>query len=282
MKKLITIDLDGTMLSDDGTISAENIKAVHEAQNAGHIVAISSGRSKQDTAHIAAQAGIHCPMTTGNGSKSSYNGKEVQALTLTGDIVKELIPILDGENAYYEIYTSEGILYNTKQKQILFDEIAHLKQETDDSYEWTESIITIQMNQHGLIPVTDYHTIDFNEAGVYKIFVLSFDETKLKALRLALVDKKVALTSSGHQKLEISHELASKGNALAFMADYFKIPMANTIAIGDNLNDLSMIQVAGTGIAMGNAEAAVKEQSTYVTLPYNENGVAYALRNYCK
>lgn len=280
MKKLITIDLDGTLLSDDGTISPGNIKAIHEAQDAGHIVAISSGRSKQDTAHILTKAGIQCPMTTGNGGKLYHEGQELQTYTLTDSIVTELISTLDHANVYYEIYTKDGIIYNENKKEILTAEINCLKQKTNESFEWTETIFDIQMNQHGLMPVEDYQAIAIGGLGIYKVFILSFDECKLKRLSSLLADKEVTLTSSGHQKLEISHQDASKGNALVFMAEYLQIPMENTVAIGDNLNDLSMIQVAGTGIAMGNAEATVKEQSAYVTLAYDEDGVAYALKNY--
>lgn len=280
MKKLITIDLDGTLLSDDGTISEINVEAIHEAQNTGHIVAISSGRSKQDTAHILTNAGIQCPMTTGNGGKSYHDGQELQTWTLTDNIVTELVSILEQANAYYEIYTKEGIMYNPNQEEILTEEINLLKQETNESMEWAETIFQIQMSQHGLIPVEDYQTMDLNGLGIYKVFILSFDKHKLAQLNTLLTDKEVSLTTSGHQKLEISHQHASKGNGLVFMANHFQIPMKNTVAIGDNFNDLSMIQIAGTGIAMGNAEDAVKKQSTHVTLPYNENGVAYALKKF--
>ncbi len=56
--------------------------------------------------------------------------------------------------------------------------------------------------------------------------------------------------------------------------------MKNTVAIGDNLNDLSMFAVAGMGIAMGNAEEEVKEASTHITKRYNEDGVAYAIEEF--
>lgn len=88
------------------------------------------------------------------------------------------------------------------------------------------------------------------------------------------------MTTSGHTKLEIAHADASKGHALQFMAGHLNIPMENTVAIGDNFNDLSMFEAAGISIAMGNAEEQVKARSTYVTKTHNENSVAHALRTY--
>ncbi|HLS08780.1 HAD family hydrolase, partial [Lentibacillus sp.] len=68
--------------------------------------------------------------------------------------------------------------------------------------------------------------------------------------------------------------------ALKFIADYFNVPLADTFAIGDNLNDISMFEIAGRGIAMENAEQEVKERAAFITKDHNDSGVAYALRNY--
>ena len=64
------------------------------------------------------------------------------------------------------------------------------------------------------------------------------------------------------------------------MADYLGIPLEKTVAIGDNFNDLSMFDISGMSIAMGNAEEEVKKKSTFITKNQNENGVVYALRKY--
>ncbi|WP_264371405.1 HAD hydrolase family protein [Virgibacillus necropolis] len=78
----------------------------------------------------------------------------------------------------------------------------------------------------------------------------------------------------------MGHSQASKGNALKFLASHFGIPVEDTVAIGDNLNDISMFEIAGRCIAMENAEEIVKKQATYITKHHNDDGVAYALREY--
>lgn len=279
--KLIAIDLDGTLLSDDGSISQENIHTIHAVQKQGDMIAISSGRSFQDTAQILQLAGIDCPIMTGNGAKSYHDGKQLQTLALTVPVISEMISILEQRGLYYEIYTKDGVLIEEGKKEILNNEIEQLKKRTTESLQWAVDIVDIQFNQHGLTFVSDYKAIDFTNSEVYKLFVLSFDTQKLRKLRSDLTEKKdISLTSSGDQKLEIGHVEASKGNALKLMADYLKVPLENTVAIGDNLNDLSMFQVAGQSVAMENAEDEVKMKSTYTTKAYYEDGVAYALKKY--
>src|SRR5699024_9263927 len=67
--KLITIDLDGTLLGTDGKISPANVKAIQKAEEAGYKVSISTGRSRHDTEEILKQAALKLPITTGNGEK---------------------------------------------------------------------------------------------------------------------------------------------------------------------------------------------------------------------
>jgi len=74
------------------------------------------------------------------------------------------------------------------------------------------------------------------------------------------------------------HKDGHKGIGLRKMAEYYRIPIENTVAIGDNFNDLPMLQCAGYAIAMDNADNEVKKICDFVTLSNSENGVAHALR----
>ena len=87
----------------------------------------------------------------------------------------------------------------------------------------------------------------------------------------------LAVTSSIPRNVELNSARAQKGLALQGLADLLGIPMAETMAFGDDLNDLSMLRAAGLGVAMGNASAEVKAAADYVTASCDENGVALAL-----
>jgi len=280
--KLIAIDLDGTLLSEDGTISPTNAEAIHDVQKQGDIITICSGRSLHDTQAILRNAGIDCPVITGNGA-IAFHGKEIiRKLIIPDDVILELIPILESKGFYYELYTNQGIHLLARGKEQLDEEI-RLLSEQDPKFpiEWASKERDIQFQQFGLQYINDYKDIHIPELDVYKIFVLSFDREKLLDLENTLKNRQdISLTSSGSTKLEIAHAEVSKGNTLTYMANYLNIPLQDTVAIGDNLNDISMFKVAGISIAMGNAVEEAKKLSTYTTKRFNEDGVAYALRKY--
>ena len=77
--------------------------------------------------------------------------------------------------------------------------------------------------------------------------------------------------------LEIANKAASKSQAIAFMADTFGVSMADTVAFGDNYNDLDMLRAAGYSIAMGNAPDDIKAQADYVTADNDQDGLAQVL-----
>jgi hydroxymethylpyrimidine pyrophosphatase-like HAD family hydrolase len=97
--------------------------------------------------------------------------------------------------------------------------------------------------------------------------------------KLRFIDE-TFVTSASPFNLEVTHINGNKGYGLKAMASYFNIPIENTVAIGDEKNDLPMLNIAGLSIAMGNAEEEVKLSSDVVTLSNDENGVAYAFEKY--
>lgn len=80
--------------------------------------------------------------------------------------------------------------------------------------------------------------------------------------------------------LEVTHQAVGKDKALNELAAYFQVPLAQTLAIGDNFNDLPMIASAGIGVAMENAPDLVKAKADFVTASNTDHGVADALRRF--
>ncbi|MFU0789545.1 Cof-type HAD-IIB family hydrolase [Virgibacillus proomii] len=276
--KLIAIDLDGTLLADDGTISMENVRSIREVQDKGHVVSIATGRSLQDTKEILRRSNLDCPIIVGNGARSFHHGIDLHQLYLKTDVAKELISFLRDLEVYFEMYTNDGILLEKHMETILRKELPNVSKDIPVSL---DQLIAIQRGQHGLQIVDDYETVCSSYEGVYKVFVLSLLSKKRDQLKNWIDSRKdISITSSGREKLEIAHHRASKGYALELLAKHFNIPMKNTVAIGDNFNDLSMFRVAGISISMGNAEDEVKQETTYTTKNYDQHGVAYALRTY--
>ena len=90
----------------------------------------------------------------------------------------------------------------------------------------------------------------------------------------------IFVTSSLSNNLEVNAVGADKGGALLRLAELLGIRQEATMAFGDGENDISMLRMAGIGVAMENAEDHVKEAADYVTVTNNEAGVAAALRKF--
>ena len=79
--------------------------------------------------------------------------------------------------------------------------------------------------------------------------------------------------------IHVNNPTISKGNAMAGLCKFLKIDLKDTVAIGDKINDISMIKMAGLGVAMGNATEDVKKVADFITTTNDEDGVAKVLEN---
>lgn len=279
--QLIAIDLDGTLLTKDGTISAENREAILRMQEQGKIVTICSGRAPQDIDGILQEAEIQCPVISANGAVVNDGKEMIAEFSMGTEPFNEITANLIENDYYFEIYTNKGIQLFIDALEILRKEIRRLSQgDKDFPTDWAYRELDIQLSQKGLIKLPSYEHL-LTGLNVYKVFVLSFDKEKLSALKEQIVaNEAVSLTTSNWDKLEIAHPEANKGYGLRILADHLGIPMEETVAIGDSINDIPMFEIAGTSIAMGNANDSIKKMCTYTTKPFDENGVAFALREF--
>lgn len=280
--KLIAIDLDGTLLSRTGVITEANQAAIRARQEAGDIVAISSGRSIHDIEELLKRSELTCPVISGNGAIAFHDNERLHYHALPHSVVQELWEIAKTQGAYVEFYTNAGV-------KVLRSGTSLLKAELDDvlphdqsfTRAWGEREIEIQNEQFGLMYAETIDEIHFEADEVYKVFVYSFDRQKLKRLRHEYEGRAdILITTAGWTKIEIGHPEASKGAALKRLAAHYGVESDDIVAIGDNLNDISMFEVAATRIAMGNGVDALKELSTHITKDVEDDGVAYALTHY--
>lgn len=279
--KLIAIDLDGTLLQLDGTISEANRKAIYKAQKEGHRVSICSGRALHDIQEILRKNEIEASIIAGNGA-TVFDRKILKHLAIPETVLEMLIHIAESAELYYEIYTNEGIFSLQKGRKLLEDERDQLlAANPDESRETFDRKIAIQYAQHHLQIVPDLKDLDFSKLAPYKFYIFSFLQEKRQTFKekIAQLDD-ISLTSGAFEVLEVGHKDASKAYGLTYLADHFNIPLKNTVAIGDNLNDISMFEVSGTSIAMANGREEAKQAAKHITKSRDEDGVAYALENY--
>ncbi|MFC3345809.1 HAD-IIB family hydrolase, partial [Paenibacillus abyssi] len=95
-----------------------------------------------------------------------------------------------------------------------------------------------------------------------------------------LIGDRVHITKSKPHYLEFMHKEGTKGHAVQFLAEHIGCTMDQVIAIGDSWNDHEMLEVAGLGVAMGNAIPALKEIADFVTLSNNDEGVRHVIEKF--
>src|SRR5690625_5276416 len=109
---------------------------------------------------------------------------------------------------------------------------------------------------------------------IYKILGFSLEKEKLTHIHNQLADEEtLAITSSGAINIEFNHVDAQKGLALETLAKGMGIDMQDVMTLGDNFNDASMLQMAGRGVAMGNAEPEIKAMCNYTTKDNDAHGI---------
>jgi hypothetical protein len=121
-----------------------------------------------------------------------------------------------------------------------------------------------------------------NDLACQKVTSLCHPKDKL-ALYNKLCERfegKYDITYSADVLVEVSPLGDNKGEALKFIAEYYNIPLSQTVAIGDNLNDLPMLLAAGVGVAVGNATEPLKQQADYISLSNDEGGVAEVIKKF--
>ncbi|MDC2867150.1 Cof-type HAD-IIB family hydrolase [Bacillus sp. BP-3] len=280
--KLIALDMDGTLLSSNLEISNENLKAIRDAEEAGHIVMICSGRAKEDILKLLEQYQLSLPLGASNGAIVYADGKVIHSRTLKKEKVYEIAKQLEAEEFPYKLYTNKGVYAPYNWKEQVTKSFQLNKESLDITIEEIERITEKQLKAN---LITTFQSIEDvisdSTIEISKFFILTFNKTnRTQLLQLLKKDKAVMVTASAPTNLEIMDEHGHKGNGLQEMAKYFHIPLQDTIAIGDNFNDVPMLEVAGLSIAMGNAEDDVKQLCDIVTATNDKNGVAYAIEQH--
>jgi Cof subfamily protein (haloacid dehalogenase superfamily) len=279
--KLLALDMDGTLLNREGRISKRNTEAIFHLQRKGVQVVIATGRHFEDAMNILSEAGISCPVISLNGADIRLqNGKPIWRQPIEKKDVQHIVTSAAEINAYLEIYCDDHIYTTFAGKKALYDEIEAL---TDDQPNGTrerlEESVRQQFLQARVKQIESFENI-LLEKEVYKILFFALHNKKkvdflssLKSLRGIFV------TSSAKLNVEVNEIRCHKGFGLQKVAGYYRIPLQQTVCMGDNYNDLPMFRMAGSSVAMGNADDTIKNSADYVTDTNDRDGVAKAIYN---
>ena len=270
--RLIALDLDGTLLNSDKQLTQQNAQALACAAARGIEIVPTTGRFFSGMPEIIRSLPyLHYAIT--------INGAAVYDVRQDADIARAEIPLplaveimryLDTLPVIYDCYMNNWG-WMTRAMQLRADAFA-----PDEHY--------LRMIRNLRTPVDDLKSY-LLETGrdVQKIQLFLTDP----ALRLTLLRQLggqfegLCVSSSVPNNIEINSTDANKGEALRKLAAHLGLDISQTMAIGDGLNDLSMLRAAGIGVAIENACPEAKQAADYVTGSCDESGVAAAIRRFC-
>ncbi|XIH10987.1 Cof-type HAD-IIB family hydrolase (plasmid) [Priestia aryabhattai] len=281
--KLICLDMDGTTLSSKNEIDPENIKAIRDAQKAGHIVMVLSGRAPESINALLHKYNLECPVGGSNGTAVFAEGKLLELTSLTIEQNKLVALEVEKEFIPYKIYTNKGIFmpkdWSERLNRVLSSNSIPSEYYKNENF---ERMTRVPDESEGTQYFDCIQTLlEDREVTIQKFFMLTLDPKQKDRLLVNLKGiNDTYITTSSPFNVEVMNINGNKGNGLKVMAKYYGISLEDTVAIGDQFNDIPMFKVAGLSIAMGNAEKEVKAESDVITLTNDENGVAHAIYRY--
>lgn len=267
-KKLLAVDMDGTLFDDDKNISKENLEAITKLLDEGHVFAFDTGRPnnalkkilsvydefKRDNVYMLGYQGV--VGTEMNSEKVLFQD------CIDNEVALELVKaILDCKLTC--VVFDFGCIYTFNDNHFV------------ESYK--------QVSQEQLVFLTDINTLKGKK--ITKIMAIDYDKPenldRFRRDHSDQFDDRFDNFYSHYAFLEYVKKGTGKGDGIKKLADMLGIPFSNVVAAGDEENDISMVQIAGVGVAMANARPVLKEVADYITKnDNNHSGIAEVINKF--
>lgn len=258
--KLIISDLDGTALRSDRTASERTRRAIAEYRAAGGIFTLSSGRMFESMLKVAPALGLDfdIPMCAMDGGiiKMSESKRLLAIHVMPCESVACFAEECEALGIYFQVYTEDKLF---------------VASENDINRRYC-SITKIPMNPVGRL--SEY--VRRNRLACVKALIADPDAQSYIS-RFEGRFEGMNFFMSAPEYLDGAACEAGKGNALAFLAAHFGVDLSRTAAVGDSMNDISMIRAAGLGVAVANADDSLLAHARYLAPSNDEDGLAYLL-----
>jgi Cof subfamily protein (haloacid dehalogenase superfamily) len=254
---LIAVDIDGTLLDSQGLLSDGARATIDSARANGILVALVTGRNYGGLSHIMDLIGTKLPCVCSGGAyiANPETGEVIQQTPVPHKTIERVVALARKVDAAIFI-EAHGHIYAETEPHVV-DAIGPLASVevvlTDDILQGFEG------DPQKIVMIKDPETLATLEAKIRQ----NVDE--------------VYLSYSSPIYLEVTKQGANKGNALRQLARHLRISLSHVAAIGDEKNDLSMFEVAGLAIAMGNAAVEIQAAADMIAPSNDEGGVAWTI-----
>ena len=270
-RKLVALDLDGTLLQPDGTLAGSTRDAVRAILDAGHAVCIATGRNRGESEPVVDALAHHGPHVYVGGAMTvdTARNETISATTMRPPVAAGVCSTLHGRGLNPLVLQTGGCGFARFVRGP-----TELPPQVRDWHERTGAEVVVTEDLPG-----------FDHAATVRVSTLGKPADVDAAwgdLDARFGDRifayKVTLAHYGVELLEVFDPQSTKWNGVKTVAGVYGIDPADTIAVGDDNNDLPMLRHAGRGVAMGNAKPAARQAAGEVIGRNDEDGLAMFLR----
>lgn len=259
--KLVLSDVDGTLVTPEKVLTARAVRAVDQLREAGILFALTSARPPQALSRFVEPLGLETPLGAFNGGLIvDHQMRVLEEKTIATALSAPVISVLEQHEMDIWVYQGE--------KWFVLDEDGpHIEHESRGCS--CEPIMVA--NFHGL------------EDGILKVVGISDDPKASAAANVLINDRfshEVSASQSQSYFLDVTHVQATKGHVVSYLAERFGLATSEVAVLGDMRNDVSMFEVAGFSVAMGNAVDDVQRAADVVTTTNEHEGFANAIETF--
>lgn len=283
MIKLVASDLDGTIIDKDNDIFEDNFNAIRDINKSNIPFVVCTGKTysiyKGLCSSFHASYGIF-----GNGTSiiDLKTGEKIYQKLLDIADVEQVIELAKKDNLHVHIYTNNHII----TEELLYLDLRNYKLQKKHIYNNRLSFKVVpdllKYVQRNNLEISKVVISSTNSLASVKAEIEStinvdvFNIKKYGEFKDRIIDKE-------YEYLDIIPKNVNKGTALEYLSNYLNIDKKEILAVGDNLNDLSLLKTAGVGIAVNNAYSELKQVANYTTKnPVEKGGFAEAVYKFMK
>ncbi|MFP4482994.1 MAG: Cof-type HAD-IIB family hydrolase [Thermovirgaceae bacterium] len=260
--RMIVLDLDGTLLTSQNTLTEHTVRAVAACMGKGITVTVATGRVFRSVRPFAEKLGLTDPLITANGAeiRSLYQAETLYYRPIGRDLARDVLAFFYGKGWYIQSY-HDGRLF---------------VEEADERAKSYGKLTFLE-------PVPLGRALYDMDVEPVKLLSITSSPEEAVSIRKAVQNRfGEALYAAVSNRLfvDMAHPEVSKARGLEILMEKQGISDAETMVVGDSENDLPLFERAGFSVAMGNARRDIREKADAVTLSSDEDGVALALERY--
>ncbi|MDG2960291.1 pyridoxal phosphatase [Bisgaard Taxon 10/6] len=265
--QVIAFDLDGTLLNGQGEILESSRKAIQQAREKGLKIVLVTGRHHTAVKPYYHQMALDTPIICCNGTYIYYpQTDEVKSANpLSMEQCHKVIAIADKYQTHLLMYSRDAMNYT------------RLNPHMEKFQQWVMSCP--EAVRPNVRKIDNFNALIDNPAeNIWKFVISSPDRRAMESAVEELPVSEFSCEWSWIDRVDVANNGNSKGGRLLELLKQWNVDLQNVIAFGDNHNDTSMLKSVGLGVAMGNADDAVKSQAKRVIGSNNDDSIAQFIR----